>query len=105
MHVTFSEVSFSPTSGSAESKQLVTLQLVPSAVPRGAFQKQGATDGAQQPLCNGQSFSAHHWFIHSHCAPSARLSVFWNQAEASEKEGILYVQEVDLVALQGKETV
>lgn len=69
----FLEDSFSPTSGSAESKQLVTLQLVPSAVPRGAFQKQGAPDGAQQPLCNEQSFSAHRWFIHSHCAPSATL--------------------------------
>lgn len=73
MHVTFSEVSFSPTSGSAESKQLVTLQLAPSAVPQGAFQKQGATDGAQQPLWNEQSFSAHHWFIHSHCVPSAAV--------------------------------
>ena len=50
MHVTFSEVSFSPTSGSAESKQLVTLQHVTSAMHQGAFCIQGATDGAQQPL-------------------------------------------------------
>lgn len=34
MHVTFFEVSFSTTSGSAESKQLVTLQHVTSGCPR-----------------------------------------------------------------------
>lgn len=50
MHVTFSEVSFSPTSGSAESKQLVTLQHLTSAMHQGAFFIQGATHGAQQLL-------------------------------------------------------
>lgn len=101
MHVTFSEVSFSPTSGSAESKQLVTLQLAPSAVPQGAFQKQGATDGAQQPLWNEQSFSAHHWFIHSHCAPSAAVLCVL-KPDWSEKQRILYVQEVDLISWRAR---
>jgi len=50
MLVTFSEVLFSPTSGSAESKQLVTLQHVTSAMHQGAFCIHRATDGAQQPL-------------------------------------------------------
>lgn len=50
MHVTFSEVSFSPISDSAESKQLVTLQHVASAMHQGAFCIQGVTDGTQQPL-------------------------------------------------------
>lgn len=100
MYVTFSEALFSPTSGSAESKQLVTLQHVTSMMHQGAFCIQGATDAAQQPLLTQKEKRA--IFL---CPTTVsflvtvlllqQFPVFWNQAEGSERESIFYVQEVD----------
>lgn len=107
-HVTFSEALFSPTSGSAESKQLITLQHVTLWRTR-VLSAYKELQMEHSSLCspkkrNERSFYAHHCFIPSHCAPSATIPCFLKPGWRKWEREHFLCPRSGLNLLEGKET-